>query len=469
MKKLFLLITLSITFINGYSQDSLKRVSFHFQSTFVDQYHPAFKSSVPLGGKSLDNASENDLSAISTLYFGLRLFKFTEVCVNPEVAGGSGFSGATGVAGFPNGTTFRVGSPAPTLYMARLFLRQTIPLTKEMELRPDESNKVAMMVPTERIIITAGKFSMSDIFDQNVTSHDPMGSLLNWSLMDAGAWDYPSDTRGYTSALSIKVVKKKYIFRFCTGVNSLWSNGKVSDGPITTPQDYMNAHGEIYELRIPLKADFSNSLKFTFFTNHNRSASYADAAQSLLADTSAANRNVIGSPVSLHDTSSHLVSPAMDKLRGAGGPYYGKVGFVVNWEMKLGHKNEMVFVRASWNNGKYESWMYTEIDQSLTFGGFLSGARFNRPNDMIRIGVAINGISKDHAAYLQAGGYGFIIGDGLGNYPHGISAEGIVELQYNFHYSSMTLSPDYQFIVNPAYNSARGPVNVFGLRAHFEF
>ena len=130
MSRFFLIITLSLSLINGYAQDSLKKISFHFQTTFVDQYHPSFKSSVSRGGKSLDKASENDLSSISTLYFGVKLFKFTEVYMNPEIAGGSGFSGATGVAGFPNGTTFRVGSPAPTLYMARLFLRQTIPLTK---------------------------------------------------------------------------------------------------------------------------------------------------------------------------------------------------------------------------------------------------------------------------------------------------------------------------------------------------
>ena len=32
----------------------------------------------------------------------------------------------------------------------------------------------------------------------------------------------------------------------------------------------------------------------------------------------------------------------------------------------------------------------------------------------------------------------------------------------------MTTMPDYQFIVNLAYNPARGPVRVIGLRAHFE-
>ena len=467
MKKLILLISLFLA-TSAFAQDSTQRFSIHAQQTFVEQYHPSFKSSVGLGNKSLLNTEESTLSSVTTLFFGARLWKYGEIYVNPEVAGGSGFSGACGVAGFPNGTTFRVGSPAPSVYIARFFFRQTIPLSKEKKYRDGDFNKIGMMIPTERIVITFGKFSISDIFDQNVTSHDPTTSLLNWSLMDAGAWDYPSNTRGYTYALSVKAVKKNYTIRFCSAVNALWSNGLVTENFIATPKNWANAHGELLEVTIPLKKDFSNTLKFTGFANHGRMASYTSATQSLLSDTSLDNRNVVGTPTSLSDTTSHLVSPALDKLRGKGGPYYGKYGFIVSWEMKLNKKDEMIFVRASWNNGIRETWMYTEIDESFAFGGFISGSRFKRPDDLIRMGFAINGLSKEHADYLKAGGYGFIIGDGLGNYPKGIQPEMIFELQYNFKYKFLTLSPDYQFIINPAYNPARGPVNAFGLRVHFE-
>lgn len=473
MKTLFTFI-LSLSILFSFSQDSIEKTTFHFQQTFVDQYHPDFYSKISyLGDKSLNDKHENTLSSLTTLYMGAKLWKNAEGYFNPEVSGGTGFSGCTGIAGFPNGTTFRVGSSTPTIYIARFFFRQIIPLSKEMTYREPDINILGRIVPKERIIITLGKFSLSDIFDQNVTSHDPMSSLLNWSLMDAGAWDYPSNTRGYTYALSVKVVKKKFIFRFCTAVNALWSNGMVSDNnsiiDIPTPQNWADAHGEVYELIIPLKKDFTNTLKITAFTNHGRMASYDVATASLLKDTSLSNRAVVGPTTSLYDGSSHLVSPALDSARGKNQGYISKYGFIINWEMKLKHKNEMIFVRASWNDGKRESWMYSEIDESFTFGGFISMNRFKRPNDMIRIGFAINDISKEHAAYLKAGGYGFIIGDGLGNYPMGLAPEMIMELQYNFHYSSMTLSPDYQFVINPAYNPARGPVNIFGLRAHFEF
>ncbi len=458
--------------IAAFAQDSIERFSLHFKQTFVEQYHPAFQSSVGSGNKSLSNAEESDMSSISTLYLSSTTWKNGEFYFNPEIAGGSGFSGATGLAGFSNGTTFRVGSTAPTLYIARLFFRQIIPLSKEKVFRESDVNILGRMVPTERLIITFGKFSMSDIFDQNVTSHDPTSSLLNWSLMDAGAWDYSSNTRGYTYALSVKLVKKKYIFRFCSGVNALWSNGLVtaSNNFMPLPNDWKNAHGEIMELILPIKKDFSNSFKITLFANHGRMASYADANKILQKDTSLAIRNVAGGlPTNLNDGTSHLVSPVLDNLRGLSNPYYGKAGIILNWEMKLDKKGEMIFVRTSWNDGKRESWMYTEIDKSFTFGGFISGARFHRPEDMIRVGFATNGISKQHADYLQAGGYGFIIGDGLGNYPQGIKPELIAELQYNFKYNFMILSPDYQFVINPAYNPARGPVHIFGLRAAFQF
>ncbi len=468
MKKIYT-IAFIILSVYASAQDSLnlKPTSLHFQQTFVMQYHPAFHSSVAGGDKSLNSNAENNLSSTTTVYFGAKIWKNGEFYFNPEVAAGSGFSGATGIAGFSNGETFRVGSAAPSVYIARLFFRQIIPLSKKQTFRPEDQNILARMVPEERIIITLGKFSLSDIFDQNVTSHDPKGSLLNWSMMDAGAWDYPSNTRGYTYALSVKVVKKQFILRFCTAVNSLWSNGPVADGFMPTPQNYADAHGENLEVIIPLKKDFTNFIKIMGFANHARMGSYADAIRSLQNDTSLANREVVGSPTSLNDSSSHLVSPAMDKLRGKGGPYYGKWGVVLNWEMTIAKKN-MIFARASWNDGKRETWMYTEIDESLCVGAFLACDKIKRPDDKFRVAISINGLSKDHGNYLKAGGYGFIIGDGLGHYPNGISPECILELQYNLHYLMMTISPDYQFILNPAYNSARGPVHVLSLRAHFE-
>ena len=62
--------------------------------------------------------------------------------------------------------------------------------------------------------------------------------------------------------------------------------------------------------------------------------------------------------------------------------------------------------------------------------------------------------------------YGFIIGDGALNYGH----EEIIETYYNLKlFTSVTLVSIINLVNHPAYNKDRGPVHVFGIRAHIEF
>ena len=81
------------------------------------------------------------------------------------------------------------------------------------------------------------------------------------------------------------------------------------------------------------------------------------------------------------------------------------------------------------------------------------------------LGFAVNGIAPIQRAYLQMGGMSPFIGDGNLSY----KTEQIMETFYSAKvYKDLYISADYQRIANPAYNSARGPVNFFGLRAHIE-
>ena len=82
------------------------------------------------------------------------------------------------------------------------------------------------------------------------------------------------------------------------------------------------------------------------------------------------------------------------------------------------------------------------------------------------LGGAVNGLSAAHSDFLAAGGLGLLIGDGRLNYGH----ERIFETYYAYALDkSFTLTADYQFIVNPAYNADRGPVHIFSGRLHGEF
>ena len=81
------------------------------------------------------------------------------------------------------------------------------------------------------------------------------------------------------------------------------------------------------------------------------------------------------------------------------------------------------------------------------------------PNDTVGLAGIVNGISPEHAAFLNDGGLGILVGDGMLPHP---GLEQIIETYYSYAISSSTfLTFDYQFIVNPAYNTDRGPVNVF--------
>src|ERR1700722_14836357 len=83
--------------------------AFHGQITFVDQFHPAFASPYR-GANSLDPGSRGDETVVSTLYVGLRPWTGAEIWANPEVDQGYGLSGTYGVAAFPSGEAYKIGS-----------------------------------------------------------------------------------------------------------------------------------------------------------------------------------------------------------------------------------------------------------------------------------------------------------------------------------------------------------------------
>jgi high affinity Mn2+ porin len=142
-----------------------------------------------------------------------------------------------------------------------------------------------------------------------------------------------------------------------------------------------------------------------------------------------------------------------------------KTGVGISYNQEMG-KYTGIFVRAGWNDGKNETWAFTEIDNTLSIGISNDGAAWHRKGDTWGVAIASNGLSAAHRDYLKAGGYGFIIGDGQLSYDR----ETILETFYNFSIPVvfLTLTPDYQFVINPAYNKDRGPVHIVGLRLHVQ-
>lgn len=413
--------------------------SLHFQQTIIDQWHSTITAPYT-GPYSLQPREKAKLSLTTTVFLGRRLWRGASVYLNPEVAGGSGLSGARGIAGFTNGETFRIGNPAPVLYLARLFGRQVFAFGDETQDVPDGPNQVGGPAPARFLALNVGKFSIADFFDQNSYSHDPRSQFLNWSLMSAGAWDYPANTRGYTVGAVLEYVTPEFAVRAGSALVPELANGPKLN------YHYGRAHAETVELaHTHHRAGRTGTVRVLGFRNVAPMGDYRAAT--------AANPR----------RPEYQDGSAVALFRKAGRT---KTGFSVNAEQEL-TDNLGAFARVSYNDGKYETWAFTEIDRSASLGLSSTGAPWHRPADRLGAALVVNGLSPEHRDYLAAGGYGFIIGDGRLNY----TPEAIFETYYslNFPTQNATLSPDYQFVLHPAYNRDRGPAHVVGLRLHVAF
>ena len=142
-----------------------------------------------------------------------------------------------------------------------------------------------------------------------------------------------------------------------------------------------------------------------------------------------------------------------------------KYGFTLNAEQQL---NDFIgcFARAGWNDGKTETWAFTQIDNTLSAGFSFDGSKWSRPDDSFGIAYANSGLSTLHQDYLKAGGKDFMLGDGDLDY----GREQLTELYYSAALTkNIFLTGTYQLLMNPGYNKDRnGPVNVFSFRIHVE-
>jgi high affinity Mn2+ porin len=419
--------------------DSVKNVpwwNFHFQMTVLAQYHPYFKAKYS-GKNSLDTNAESTLSVTSTLFLGTRLWKGASAFFNPELSGGSGLSHTLGVAGFPNGETYRVSDPAPHVYIARLYLTQVFSLSKGKHFEEDDLNELPGDVPDFYLSVSAGKFSMMDFFDHNSYCNDPRTQFYNWTLMGNGAWDYPANVRGYTYGVVLQLVKPTWAVRYGFVMVATLPNGSEMDFDIFRS----NAQALEFEKKFRIRS-LPGAVRVMGYFNQSKMGNYRQAIDRGVAD----------------DT-----TPDLSYSRALGRT---KFGFGLNMEQAV-HKNIGLFLRGGWNDGQNETFAFTEIDRHLSAGISINGGLWKRADDQFGLALIANGLSADHRDFLKAGGYGFIIGDGNLNY----SPEFIIELYYNFRFfrKYLWLSPDYQFILHPAYNMDRGPVHAFGIRAHVEF
>ena len=406
--------------------------SAHAQATVIEQWHYGFPAEYS-GQNSLESrATEDKHTVTATLFIGRRLWPGAEIYFDPEVPEGEGLSGTVGMAGFPNGEGTRAAGSSPHYNTARLYLQQTFGLGGGKEKIDDDENQLAGEKDVNRLTLIVGKFAAVDYFDDNAYSHDPRTQFLNWALMDSGAWDYPADTRGYTAGFAAQLKQKDWSAKYGIMMEPLKANQLILDKHVT------KAFAQVLEFDRSYSWDGHPATVRPFiFLNRADMGSYSEAISNPAAD--------------------------LDVTRTR--RYRSKYGAGLSWDQELA-SNLGAFMRLSWNDGKTESWAFTEIDRSVATGLSLKGAGWGRGDDVAGIAGIIDGLSSDHRRYLAAGGHGFIIGDGRLDY----GPEEIAEAYYNAKVvKGIWITPDIQYAEHPGYNRDRGGLPIFAVRAHFEY
>jgi high affinity Mn2+ porin len=280
--------------------------------------------------------------------------------------------------------------------------------------------------------LQVGKFSVIDEFDGNAYAHDPRKDFMNWSIWASGAFDYAADKLGLGYGATAELNQKQWALRGGYFLMDAESNSNNFDMNIPRRGEYV----------VELETRYSlfgqpGKLRTLGFVNSDFSGSYRETLNNpaLNLDISQTRRGRI------------------------------KYGYALNVEQAI-TDDIGLFGRWSWNDGTNEIMAFTDIDRSLSLGTSIKGTKWGRPDDVVGIAGAINGLSQDHRDFLAAGGLGPLIGDGQLNYRH----ERVLETYYAYALNkALTFTADYQLIVNPAYNADRGPVSIFSGRLHAEF
>jgi carbohydrate-selective porin OprB len=406
----------------------------HAQTTYIWQTKPSFPARYT-GEFSLKPEREKAYTFSATAALGWRPWRGGELYFDPELVQGVPLSELRGLGGMTNGEQQKTSGPNPTLYRARLFLRQTWNLGGGKQALESDANQLAGMVDKRRVVVTAGNLAVIDMFDNSAFAHDARTQFLNWALLAHGAYDFAADARGYSWGAAIETFYDDWAVRAGRFMQPAESNGLPLDKRIFTH------YGDQIELEhAHAIGGQTGKLRLLAFRNKANMGGFRDA---------------------LADAPNNGGVPDVSRVRKERVKY----GFGINAEQNL-TADVGIFGRASWNDGASETYAFTEIERSVSVGAVIRGRAWNRGDDKLGLALIRNGLSGAHRDYLAAGGHGAFIGDGRLNY----RPETTVEAYYSIQVAKYAwLTFDVQRIANPAYNADRGPVQVGSVRLHAQY
>ena len=417
-------------------------VNIHGQTTYINQRYNNFTSSYS-GMNSLNADKAMSYTWSGTLYLGARIAPNTDVYFNPEVVSGVAFSGLTGLGGFTNGEATKANGTAAKFYSARAFVRQTLNQEGDKVVLENEANQITQTVSSNRVVITGGQFSTLDIFDDSRYAKDPRIQFMNWGNMTYLAYDYAADARGYSWGLAGEWYLDNWVMRASRMLAPKSPNGRDLNWQI------FNSYGDQVEVeRQHYIAKLPGKVSVLAYRNKMILARFQDATNYVIQN------NAQGTQAINNVRSSAQI----------------KTGVGIHGEQAL-TKDLGIYARAFTSDGHTETMSFTEADNSISVGLGMNGSSWQRPKDSVGISMMQNGLSSYRRSYLQAGGVSYFIGDYASrNQTISYTPERISEVYYNAMVVHNVLAGlNFQHVINPAYNAARGPVNILSFRIHAEF
>jgi high affinity Mn2+ porin len=416
------------------------------QANSIFQAHGHFRSPYE-GTNSLLDIFEYKASEVATLFLGYQWHANTryntDFIVDFENAGGRGISEALGLAGQTNLDVVRNPNLSTTPYISRGEIHQIIGLTNEMTDQDRSQFALATKVPERRFEIRVGKMSLPDTLDINSVGTDSHLQFTNWTVDNNGAWDYAADTRGYTVGGVLEYDDKVWSARYAIAAMPIVANG------IDLDWAFSRANGQNWEFELRkglfgwlLDPKREGAVRVLSFVNHAHMGDYRESVNQYLE--------------------GKIATPDITQTEKFGAVKYG---FGFNTEQEVTDYLRL-FGRFGWNEDQHESFAYTEVGQTILFGGDYAGKQWHRSNDKIGVAYVSNAIKRDHQNYLHYGGLGFLLGDGGLTY----GREDILEWYYNAHlWRGLYMATGGSEVVHPGYNTVRGPVYVYTVRAHVDF
>jgi high affinity Mn2+ porin len=406
-------------------------------------------------GNSLLSTSELSFTETATFFLGFRLWPGAEAYIVPEIVAEKPLSSLHGLGGaIQNFELQKGGATNPTPYVSRAYITQTIELGGHPIVKESDPMQLARIDRSRRLVFTVGNYSVLDFFDQNNVSGDLRRSFLNMAFLTYAAYDFAADARGYAWGGLAELDYDDWTLRV--------ARMTPPKEPNQLPLDFRL--GKYYGDQVEIEhahhlAMGDGAVRVLGYRNVENMGKFSDAIAAFEADPMKNNAaNCTNSP---YTSTTNAAAPDLCWARKTN----VKVGLGFSVEQQvLGEVG--LFFRGMYSDGRTEVYSFTSTDRSISFGAVARGNPWKRYGDTVGLGWSQGWISKSHAEYLGMGGIDGFIGDGRITQ----ASEGVLEAFYSLSLgSSAWVSADYQWIRNPAYNAARGPVNILGGRIHVEF